>query len=494
MRRRVADVFLSTSPSDGALTARQQGAEYVGNFSKYVCLGALRWLQTKPAAFRHMLQFYRCWICLFLVWVLSLIAPPLALCKLPEGTIHPYPSALVLTRSSSFSGWHADSLMDAGYMIDMLLSTLPLAIDPREVMQNGSAILVRNAHGVSGFTLVEDSRALEVTTFLTVLDLDRNGFLDRAELWQLQGFVKSWFSNGREIAKRISALSRDAFGRVSIPDGERFWREELSQDYHSFVVMNGSLEVEENADEAAFHRTHDKLSFLVPVGRIEAVATTWYLPCVGDVVCAFASEPLRSFLELLYLTMINIGVLLLSDELMLAYNLTDRDNTSRGVRYLMVALLWAICNPVFNACIFLNISQEVGKLFVCLCMLSLQEFRRMLARMEYWVESGALDEYDVEEPDTENSFVRCPICRRLSQSGQVVRRVHGDIQRDTCCICLVNDSEVCFGCGHICVCSTCFDTLVERESAGEADEGWITVFGAPADNAPDEVRNDSESH
>merc|ERR1711959_55429 len=79
---------------------------------------------------------------------------------------------------------------------------------------------------------------------------------------------------------------------------------------------------------------------------------------------------------------------------------------------------------------------------------------------------GSLDS-DVEDLSlasfhTRMHLVRYPICRRLSSSRHVVRKVHGDMQRDPCCVCLASESEVCFGCGHLCMCSGCFDSLLEH--------------------------------
>merc|ERR1711920_556975 len=88
-------------------------------------------------------------------------------------------------------------------------------------------------------------------------------------------------------------------------------------------------------------------------------------------------------------------------------------------------------------------------------------------------------------------FVRCPLCRRLSSSRQVVRKVHGDIRRDICCVCLTNQSEVCFRCGHLCMCSGCFDGLLMHWQEVVPDESALaTILGLRSSDVEGERTED----
>eukprot|EP00929_Paragymnodinium_shiwhaense_P067056 TRINITY_DN33735_c0_g1_i3.p1 TRINITY_DN33735_c0_g1~~TRINITY_DN33735_c0_g1_i3.p1 ORF type:complete len:184 (-),score=20.81 TRINITY_DN33735_c0_g1_i3:29-580(-) len=112
-----------------------------------------------------------------------------------------------------------------------------------------------------------------------------------------------------------------------------------------------------------------------------------------------------------------------------------------------------------------------GKLVSVAFMLSLDEYQRLLARLEYRMEQPGED-FDADAASWSTiawqgdmSLVRCPLCRKLSLASQVVRKLHADVRREPCSICLSHDSEVCFACGHLCVCHGCFDGLVEHQAA-----------------------------
>lgn len=416
-----------------------------------------------------------------------LLAPPVTLCHLPPGTVHPSFDAVMLFRISALTSWHATSPWDPEYFVHRVLSNMPLSADPRELLKvNGTVMICRTAVGQSALVVSRGNRVSEIAELFSALDVNRNGFLDRSELWRLQVLLTSWLTIGHDVAEQVSKLHRDAEGRIILTDFEAFWRAELHRDYHSFVVVNGSFDVPENADEAAFQSEHDYANY-IPLGRIEAVGTEWAIPHAGSVTCACGVESLCYFFwDLLYTFVAAPGMCLLSHKALLKSGFVVNRNMSTCLGLMFLSLILVSVNPILYLCTFLYMSTEIGKVVTMFLLLSMEEFRRFLAHLEYKMDHQEGEEDDIAELSlaalqTDARLVRCPLCRRLSSTNQVVRKVHADIRRDSCCVCLGNPSEVCFGCGHLCMCSSCFDSLLEHRQPEPDDAEMVTVFGARSD-------------
>jgi len=209
------------------------------------------------------------------------------------------------------------------------------------------------------------------------------------------------------------------------------------------------------------------------------------MPLLGSIVCTLTSEIVDFFWNLLYTVVAAPGMCLLSHRVLLKCG-RDASGYSSYIGLVVVALLLASFNPILYACVFLYLSLEFGKLVTMVLLLSMEDYRRLLAHFEYRMDQrdGSIDDLGMEwsqslslaQLEASSQLVRCPLCRRLSLSSQVVRKVHGDIRREPCCVCLACDSEVCFGCGHLCMCSSCFDGLLEQRQP-VPDSTLVTTYG-----------------
>lgn len=441
-------------------------------------ISILRSLQVHPVVLRSLLISRWCWPCLCCLWACCLFWPPNALCHLPASAAHPGPDPVVFFTVSSLATWRAESIWDAEYLIHRLLTSLPSAADPRGLFRNGTAVLYRDSGGESMYSIVQDGRGLALADLFAALDVDSNGYLERAEMWRLQGFLKYWFTRGSKIAARASALPRDADGRVTLAQVQELWRAELDPAHADFVLVNNSQAPPENADEEAYHRSHAYLNYL-PVGMVEAVASQWAVPWIGKPVCPSGSQLFLFLWEMMYMLLATPAIVALGSYLARLCHrcslrlggeqppLDPQGETPRQLCLLAAATCWIFFNPVTYACRVLYVSPDLGKAFAVLMTFSLKDCQRLLAGLEYridereggedvsWFDGGVWRDFD--------ALVRCPLCRRLSPVSQTVQKVHGDIRREPCCVCLSADSEVCFACGHLCVCSGCFKSLAERE-------------------------------
>jgi len=66
--------------------------------------------------------------------------------------------------------------------------------------------------------------------------------------------------------------------------------------------------------------------------------------------------------------------------------------------------------------------------------------------------------------------VRCPLCRTPSLAAAAIVVSGADCALPKCCVCLSVTSRVCLPCGHICLCSACFDKVIEASVDGDGDE------------------------
>lgn len=427
------------------------------------------------------------------------MAPPFALCRLPRSADNVSANSLMFFRMSALTEWRTRNAMDPEFDIQRLITNLPYAVDPREFLKNktGTLILCKTGAGHDAFVILRDSRLLGVPDLFAALDIDGSGSLERAEMWLLQESMKIWLADGVAVAKKISELPRDERERVGVEQLDSFWRKEIKMDYQSFVAI-AALEETENEDEAAFRKMHDYLNYL-PIGRIEAMGTEFVIPHIGILVCGSRSPLLNFAWELFYMLLVTPGYCFICYRLALHVEAEENFGRRSGMVVAITAWAMALLDPVSYISSFLYISPFVGQLFVALLMLSLPEYQGLLARYEYRV--GQVGESRAESDETlwslapwqnDSPLVRCPLCRRLSQKSQVIRKVHGDIRRDPCCVCLSTESEVCFGCGHLCVCSGCFDTLAEHRSRYSQPidlEMEQTVFGNVSADDDDTLEN-----
>ncbi|CAK0866840.1 unnamed protein product [Prorocentrum cordatum] len=484
VRRRTGDGLPRVVQEAGIFGSarRARGAAWLRDRARAAGVVLLQQLQSRPAAVRGLLVRRWFWLGACLLWLGLLVTPPALLCHLPEGTRHPSPSAMVFFRASSLASWHAESALDPEFFVHRLVSSLPLATDPASLARHGAAVLCRNGEGTPFYNVVQEEGSRGPADLFAALDTDGTGHLERPEVWQLQGMLKSWFVHGNDVAEQVSQAARDERGRLSLTAFQGFWSSNLSSEHQRFVVVNGSLEAPENEDEAASLLAHS-YRYFIPVGRVEAVATDWSLQWVGSIACALVSEPFGVLGEVLFLIVTILGVFLLCDRVAPQLDLSP---SKRQALSFAAASCWSLLDPVGGASRALYVSPMIGKALTMLLMLSNEECQQVLARLEYL--GDAQDDLGAgfaSSRGSDDPLVRCPLCRRLSLSSQVVQKVHGDIRREPCCVCLNCDSEVCFTCGHLCMCTECFQGLAASRRSTPGLDGLLVapnVVGAPDEN------------
>lgn len=458
----------------------QRCRERLATGHKALAVALLRFLQTKPILVRTALGKWWCLVGLGCLWFCMLLAPPASLCGLPSGAGPPGPDVVMFFRISSLSSWHTRSVLDLEFLIQRLLSRLPLAADPEQLLQGaGSALFCKTAIGNRVLQIARDGSVRGLADFFAAMDTNKNGLLDRYEVWWLQGLLSLWLDDPDGSIQRLTTgLPRDEEGRVELAKFQASWQTGLSDHYHRFVVVNASTAASADLDEAAFHATFDYMNY-VPIGRIEAVGTGLFVPFAGRIVCDLNSDFWYLWWDLSYSMIVAPGILLLIHQLALKLGHDIRRRTRFSFLLLFIAVFGVYFNPLLDLCTMLYLSPEFGKLLTMVLLLSLDEYRRFLAFMEYWMDDNLGDDDQSANFSsvlrTDVRFVRCPLCRRLSNSSQVVRKVHAQIQPDVCCVCLVEQSEVCFVCGHVCMCSGCFEGLLDHRH--HDDETPPTVIG-----------------